>query len=135
MTAGESYIYDNPQVPRAGAFAKAFRAAHGAWPDPVAARGYTGLELFALAIKQAGSTEPEAIVGALENLDFKESLLGPLRFRSCDHVAETPIILVEGRKDDTDRMYPHYLGLVENPMALVVPCGKTGCEDLMKKSS
>ena len=47
----------------------------------------------------------------------------------------TPIILVEGRKDDTDRVYPHYLGLVENPMALVVPCGKTGCEDLMKRSS
>jgi branched-chain amino acid transport system substrate-binding protein len=135
MTAGESYIYDNPQVPRAGVFAKAFRDAHGAWPDPVAARGATGLELFALAAKQARSTEPEALVAALEGLDFKDSLLGPLRFRGCDHVAETPIIIVEGRKDDTDRMYPHYLGLVENAMALVVPCGKTGCEDLMKKSS
>jgi branched-chain amino acid transport system substrate-binding protein len=135
MTAGESYIYDNPQVPRAQGFAKAFRDAHGSWPDPVAARGYTGLELFALAIRDAGSTAPEELVGALEKLDFKQSLLGPLKFRGCDHVAETPIILVEGRKDDTDRIYPAYLGLVENPMALVVPCGKTGCEDLVKKSS
>ncbi|MGH9669462.1 MAG: ABC transporter substrate-binding protein [Terriglobales bacterium] len=128
MTAGEAYTYENPRVPRAAEFAKKYRAVHGAWPDPAAARGYNGVEVLALAIAQAGSTNPDAVVKALETMVFKESLMGELRFRECDHLATTTVFVVEGKYTDDYKYYPAYIEDVPNPNALLIPCGKTGCE-------
>jgi branched-chain amino acid transport system substrate-binding protein len=135
MTAVEAYTYENPKVPRAAEFAKKYKAAHGAWPDPAAARGYNGIEVIALAIGQAGSAKPDAIVKGLETLVHKQSVLGELRFRECDHLATTPVFIVEGKYNDEYKYYPAYVEEVPNPNALLIPCGKTGCEPLMHPKS
>jgi branched-chain amino acid transport system substrate-binding protein len=132
MTAGESYTYEDPKNPRDAQYARAFKAAHGTWPDPSAARGTNAVEVLALAIQQAGSTKPAALVKAVEGLDFKNSLLGPLRFRDCDHLATSSVFVVQGKHNDTYGYYPAYVEDVADPNALLVPCGKTGCEAAMK---
>jgi branched-chain amino acid transport system substrate-binding protein len=133
MTAGESFMLDNPKVPRALKFSKAFHAAHGEWPDPAAAKGYNGVEMLALAIDKAKSTKPDAVVAALETMVFKDSLLGELRVRECDHAATTPVFLVEGKHSNEYKYYAAYAGEVADPTALLTACGKTGCEPSMKK--
>jgi branched-chain amino acid transport system substrate-binding protein len=135
MTAGEAYTFENPRVPRAAEFAKRYHATHSAWPDPAAARGYNAVECLALAIQQAGNTKPDEVVRALETLVFKQSLLGELRFRECDHLATTSVFAVEGKFNNEYKYYPAYVEDVADPNALLVPCGKTGCEPLMHPKS
>ncbi len=132
MTAGEAYTFENPKVPRAAKYAEAFHAAHKKWPDPAAARGSNAVEVLALAVQQAGSTKPDAVVKALEGLDFKDSLMGPFKFRDCDHHAMTDVFAVEAKKNDKYGLYPAYVEAVANPNALLKPCGTTGCEPAMK---
>lgn len=134
MTAGESYIYDNPKVPRQAKYAEAFKAKTGSWPDPSAARGSNAIELLSLAIQKAGSTKADAIVKALEGFVFKDSLIGELRVRECDHHVTGGVFVVEGKKNDKYGIYPAFVEDVPNPNALLVPCGKTGCEPLIQKS-
>jgi len=132
MTAGEAYTFENPKVPRAQKYAQAYHAAHKRWPDPAAARGSNAVEILALAIQQAGSTKPDAVVKALEGLQFKDSLMGELRFRDCDHHATADVFTVEAKKSDKYGLYAAYIEGVSNPNALLKPCGTTGCEPAMK---
>ncbi len=134
MTAGEAYLLENPKVPRAAKYAEAFRARHGAWPDPAAARGSNAVEFIALAVQKAGGTKPDAVVKALEGLVHKDSVMGELRIRECDHHLTGPVFVVEGRKNDRYGYYPAFVEEMPNANALLVPCGKTGCEPLIQKS-
>lgn len=132
MTAGEAYTFENPRVPRATQFAKAYKAAFGSWPDPAAARGYHAIEVLALAIQAAGSTKPEAVVRAMEGLRFKNSLEGEYHFRECDHAGVSSIFAVEGKFNNEYKYYPAYIEDMPNREALMVPCGQTRCEPAVK---
>jgi len=52
------------------AFVAAFQAKHGRTPTSLGMEGYDSLALMAEAIKQAGSTDPDAIIDALENIHW-----------------------------------------------------------------
>ncbi len=68
---------EKPITPKAKAFIEAYHKAYGVQriPSPVsAAQGYDAVYLFAAAVKQAGSTEPQKITAALE--DLKEPVKG-----------------------------------------------------------
>jgi ABC-type branched-subunit amino acid transport system substrate-binding protein len=132
MTAGESYLYENPRVPRAAKYAEAYHARHNAWPDPSAARGSNAVEMIGLAVAKAGGTKPDDVVKALETLVFKDSVLGEIKVRECDHHVTGPVFAVEGKHNDKYGYYPAFVEEMANPDALLVPCGKTGCEPLMK---
>jgi branched-chain amino acid transport system substrate-binding protein len=134
MTAGEAYLFENPQVPRAATYAEAYKTTHGTWPDPAAARGSNAVEMIGLAIAKAGGTKPDAIVRALETLVHKDSVMGELKVRECDHHVTGPIFVVEGKKNDKYGYYPAFVEPVPDPNALLVPCGKTGCEPLIQRS-
>jgi hypothetical protein len=79
-------------------------------------------------MRAANGTAPDAVVKALEGVDFKDSLLGPLKFRECDHVAETPMFIVEGKDNSKYKLFPSYIEHVSEPNALAIACGQTGCE-------
>ena len=83
-------------------------------------------------MRAANSTNADAIVNALEVIDHKDSLLGALKFRACDHVAETPMLIVEGVESPKYKIYPKYLQNVDRPNQMAIPCGQTGCEARMK---
>jgi branched-chain amino acid transport system substrate-binding protein len=133
MTAGEAFLFDNPKAPQASQFARGFHARVGHWPDPAAARGYNAIQVLARSIQSAGSTDPDAIVNAMERLSFPDSVLGAFRFRECDHQATTSMFVVEAKFNDTYRYYGAYVAEVDNPESLMVPCGKTGCEALVRE--
>lgn len=132
MTAGEAYTFENPKVPRAAQFAKAYKQIYGSWPDPAAARGYHAVEVLALAFQQAGGAKPDAVVKAMESMVFKNSVEGEYRFRDCDHAAISSVFAVEGKFNDTYKFYPAYVEEMPKPEALMVPCGQTKCEPAMK---
>jgi branched-chain amino acid transport system substrate-binding protein len=132
MTAGEAYTFENPKVPRAAQFAKAHKQTYGSWPDPAAARGYHAVEVLALAMQQAGSAKPEAVVRAMETMVFKNSVEGEYRFRECDHAGVSSIFVVEGKYNEEYKFYPAYIEDMPNREALMVPCGQTKCEPAMK---
>jgi len=132
MTAGESYLYENPRVPRAAKYAEAYHARHNAWPDPSAARGSNAVEMIGLAVAKAGGTKPDDVVKALETLVFKDSVLGEIKVRECDHHVTGPVFAVEGKHNDKYGYYPAFVEEMASPDALLAPCGKTGCEPLMK---
>lgn len=133
MTAGEAYLFENPKVPRAAKYAEAYKAKHNAWPDPSAARGSNAIELIGLAMQKAGGTKPDAVVKALEGLVHKDSVMGELKIRECDHHATGPVFVVEAKKNDKYGIYPSFVEEMPNSNALLVPCGKTGCEPLIQK--
>jgi len=72
-----SFTTDGPLSSRAEAFVKAYRGKYGALPDaPVFAAGaYDSIYAIALAMEQAGNTDPEAIRNALENIDSFEGVV------------------------------------------------------------
>ena len=46
--------------------------------------------------------------------------------------ASLPIFMVEGKRTEKYGIYPAYVEPAGNPDALLVPCGKTGCEPATK---
>ncbi|HEX7127575.1 MAG TPA: ABC transporter substrate-binding protein [Thermodesulfobacteriota bacterium] len=132
MTAGECFTYEHPSAPRMQQFAQAYHALHGAWPDPTAARAYTGVEMLAMALQNGGTTDPVTVVRELRALRYRNSVMGDVYFRECDHAAVMPIFMVEGKQTEKYGIYPAYVEPAGDPDALLVPCGKTGCEPATK---
>lgn len=135
MTAGTNFLLENPMIPRSKKFAADFKSFTGDYPGGAGADGYNGIEVICKAIQEAGSTDPERIVEALENLTFKDSITTPVyRFRKCDHMATFSVYVVEVVKDPKYQFNTKLLEVAKDPDVLMTPCGKTGCEDSMKKS-
>jgi branched-chain amino acid transport system substrate-binding protein len=132
MTAGESFVLENPTTPRAREFSSGFHAKFGHWPDPAAARGYNAIHVLARSIQAARTMRPEAIVEAMELLTFPDSVLGEFSFRTCDHQAMTPMCVVEAKYNEQYKYYGAYVEGVATPDALMIPCGTTGCESRVR---
>jgi ABC-type branched-subunit amino acid transport system substrate-binding protein len=127
MTAGEAFAFDNAATPRAAGFARAYRQAHGSWPDAFAARGYHAIETLALAARSAGTTGARALARALEAQVFKDSIYGEFRFRACDHVGVGTVLVVEGRWSEERRFHPAYLEPAGDGEAMLPACAETRC--------
>jgi branched-chain amino acid transport system substrate-binding protein len=135
MMSGTNFLIENPKIPRAMKFAEEFKAFTGDYPGGAGADGYNGIEVICKAIQEAGSTEPEKIVDALENLVFKDSVETlTYQFRKCDHMATFAVYTVEVVKDAKYQYNSKLIEIAQDPDQLMIPCGKTGCEESMKKS-
>ncbi len=75
--AGWSELDDNPKNQ---AFVKLYMDKHGSIPSPWAAQAFASLNILANAIKQADSTESEAIRDALAQTSQFDTVLGPFSF-------------------------------------------------------
>lgn len=135
MTCGADFLIDNPKIPRSKQINEEFKAFTGNYLGLHGANGFNGIEVICKAIKEAGSTDPEKIVESLENLVFEDSIIDPgYRFRKCDHAALVSPMIVEVAKHPKYRYVAKLIEEVKDPAALMIPCGKTGCEELMKKT-
>jgi branched-chain amino acid transport system substrate-binding protein len=76
------YAIDNPDMK---AFVEKFHAKYNEWPSDWAIMAYDGLIALTDAIKQAKTTDSDAVVKALEGLKFK-SLRGERYIRPEDHM-------------------------------------------------
>lgn len=58
------------------AFIAAYEKEYGAKPDAMAASGYIGVQIWAEAVKRAGTTEREAVAKAMRGQSFKNTIWG-----------------------------------------------------------
>lgn len=94
------FAIDNPDVK---AFAKSYHEKYKEWPTDWSLLGYSGAQMWAQAVKKAGSTDAKAVRDALESVNGK-TLLGDITFRACDHQAALPEY-VGALSDDLDPTY------------------------------
>lgn len=77
----------------------AYEELAGAAPGPYSTQAYDAVNVVAAAIEEAGSTETDAIVEALEGLDGFETLSGPLTFMP-DHTRDGGGFVIVSIGDD-----------------------------------
>jgi branched-chain amino acid transport system substrate-binding protein len=72
-----------------GNFVKNYQAKFNEHPADWAIMSYEAMQMFALAVTSAGKTEGDAVVAALEAVQYP-GLRGPISFRKEDHQANVP---------------------------------------------
>jgi branched-chain amino acid transport system substrate-binding protein len=90
VIAGAAWIVTNDN-PKNQAFVEAYNEKYGKNPDQFAAQAYTGVNLLAEAIKNAGSTDRTAIRDALNQLKSVSTVLGTFSFENREP-RHTPIV-------------------------------------------
>ena len=75
--------------PRMPGFVERFRKKYNDYPAEFAIFGYEAMESLLQGITKAGTTESDAVVKALEELQY-DGLRGRLSFRALDHQANVP---------------------------------------------
>jgi branched-chain amino acid transport system substrate-binding protein len=127
LYGGVRYVadLDNPQN-------NTFREAYmnmdetSAPPDNFARVGYQSVMMTAEGIKEAGSTDVDDVIDALEGLEM-DSILGTNQFRACDHQALNPTWMGQCVEPDSGEMADvELLSKVEGPDAMI-PCDETEC--------
>ncbi len=78
------YPWDSIDTPAHRAFRDAYIARFKEPPNMGALIGYINMEVLAKAIRQAGSTQAEALIQAMEHLSI-DTPVGPVAFRAVDH--------------------------------------------------
>ncbi len=95
-------------------------------PDNFARVGYQSVMMTAEGIKEAGSTNVDDVIDALEGLEM-DSILGTNQFRACDHQALNPTWMGKCVEPDSGEMADvELLSKVEGPDAMI-PCEETEC--------
>ena len=91
------YEFLIPDTPENKKFSEDMMAQYGDYPSREAVHYYNVVHLLALAIEEAGTTDTEAVIDALENVHF-QSPMGDLYFRQIDHQISLPMIVGETMK-------------------------------------
>ncbi|MFD1645431.1 ABC transporter substrate-binding protein [Haloarchaeobius litoreus] len=95
-------------------------------PDNFARVGYQSIMMTAEGIKEAGSTNVDDVIDALEGLEM-DSILGPNQFRACDHQALNPTWMGQCVEPESGEMADvELLSKVEGSDAMI-PCDETEC--------
>lgn len=91
--SGAAWFIQNPS-PENQAFIEAYRAKYESDPDQFAAQAYTGLWLFAHALRDACSMDRREIRDALSDLHLIKTPLGSFSFTSERDPLHPPVVLV-----------------------------------------
>ncbi|GAA5175925.1 MULTISPECIES: branched-chain amino acid ABC transporter substrate-binding protein [Halomonadaceae] len=94
------FAFSNPTadfLPAAQQFISDYRSTFDNAPGPYAPLAYDGLQLMVWAINQAGSTDADAIIKALNSADGQEWLAGPISFTPQHTLARSNFVVLEGQ--------------------------------------
>lgn len=83
-------------------FTERYRARFNDWPADWAIMAYESMQVYAAAIRKAGTVEVQALTKAIESTEF-DLLRGKVSFRGIDHQGDVPSFI--GRTT-TDSRYP-----------------------------
>lgn len=78
------YPQEQIDTPSHTAFRDAYMAKYDDYPRLGSVVGYDTMNAIAAALEKAGSTDTDALIGAMKGLDF-EAAFGPVTFRDVDH--------------------------------------------------
>ena len=98
---GTSYYWGlEDKTPSAKTFNDRFRKMHkGQIPTDYGAMGYAGVRAILTATKNAGSTEAEKVIPAMEALKY-DFYKGPEYYRKCDHQAVQSVFIIQSKSKD-----------------------------------
>ena len=117
IIGGTSYYWGiESTVPAAKAFNDKFRAAHGGLvPSDYGALGYAGVKSVLAAVRNAKSTETNAVINAMRALKYNW-YKGDQYYRRCDHQSVQSVIVIESKSKNMKDKYDVFNVLsVENP--------------------
>jgi len=95
---GTSYYWGlEKTIPSAKAFNDRFRKMYnGRVPSDYGSLAYAGVKTFLMAARQVGTTDPEAVIPAMEALKY-DYYKGPEYYRKCDHQAVQSVLIIESK--------------------------------------
>jgi branched-chain amino acid transport system substrate-binding protein len=98
VLGGTSYYWGlESSVPSAKAFNDRFRKMHdGRQPSDYGSLAYAGVKTFLMAARQAGGTDQDAVIAAMESLTY-DYYKGPEHYRKCDHQSVQSVFIVESK--------------------------------------
>jgi branched-chain amino acid transport system substrate-binding protein len=101
VLGGTSYYWGiEDKTASAKSFNERFRKMHkGQIPTDYGAMGYGGVRAVLTAAKNAGSTDAEKVIPALEALKY-DFYKGPEYYRACDHQAVQSVFIIESKSKD-----------------------------------
>ena len=101
VIGGTSFYWGlEDKIPAVKAFVERFRKMHGGKvPTDYGALGYGGVRTLLTAAKNAGSTDPEKVIPAMEALKY-DFYKGPQYYRTCDHQSVQSVFILESKSKD-----------------------------------
>ena len=98
VLGGTSYYWGlESSVPSAKAFNDRFRKMHdGREPSDYGSLAYAGVKTFLMAARQAGGTDQDAVIAAMESLAY-DYYKGPQHYRKCDHQSVQSVFIIESK--------------------------------------
>ncbi|MBX5454814.1 MAG: ABC transporter substrate-binding protein [Acidobacteriia bacterium] len=98
VVGGTSYYWGlEKTIPSARAFNDRFRKMYnGRLPSDYGSLAYAGVKTFLMAARQVGTTDPEAVIPAMEALKY-DYYKGPEYYRKCDHQAVQSVLIIESK--------------------------------------
>ena len=96
------YSSEDPR-PEVQEFVKQYEAKYGAVPDALATLAYDATNILFLAMEEAGSTDPEAVAKALEDMSFDvvsgnisyDELHNPIKAAAILHIQDGKAIYMD----------------------------------------
>jgi branched-chain amino acid transport system substrate-binding protein len=101
VIGGTSYYWGvEDKIASAKAFNDRFRKQFdGRVPSDYGSLAYGGVKTLLMAAREAGSTDPEAVIPALEALKY-DYYKGPQYYRKCDHQSVQSVFIIESKSKD-----------------------------------
>ena len=118
--------YENFENQANADFVSMFADEYGRPPDNFAHVVWVHAFTWAKAVAQAGTTETDPIIDALESVSY-DGPMGPVTYRECDHQVERPVqlgkIVAPGEYDWPDLEVETTVDSAD----AITPCDETGC--------
>jgi branched-chain amino acid transport system substrate-binding protein len=98
VIGGSNYYWEiEGNTPSAKAFNDAYRKGNeGRPPSDYGAYGYAGVGALLEGVKQAGSTDTDKVIAAMESLKY-DKYKGEQYFRKCDHQSVQSVFIIESK--------------------------------------
>ena len=94
-------------------------------PPYAVASAYAAMQMIAEAIKKANSTDPSAVIKAMEGLEY-EGVTGKERVRAEDHQVLRDFYLMKGKPKSSMKDASDFVDIVSSGQTFL-PVDKTGC--------
>lgn len=78
-----------------------YKKEYDSYPSDYGALAYGAVKSLLMAVKEAGTTDTEKVVDALESLKY-DTYKGPEYYRTCDHQAVQSVLIIESKKAPED---------------------------------
>lgn len=101
VIGGTQYFWEiEDKTPSAKAFNTAFKAANeNRYPSDYGAMAYSAVKSLLIAVKNAGSTQSEAVATALSQLRY-DTYKGPQYYRACDRQSVQSVLVIQSNSKE-----------------------------------